>query len=234
MHLPSTRSEAEHAPELRRTRPRGESFAASVSDKKEGQVQPEAPPSAHSMGSAATQPNLLVPAPPTFGDQAAEAGSRQGIGPVDGPNARSTSETLPRQADTGPAFPRHLAADLLGGARRAEREERVELLLEPAELGRLRFELAPEGDRVMVLISVERQDTLDLLRRNAELLRAEFRDAGFGSADLSFSQWGRGSDSRPDSSTPAAAVAFGMAQAEVETPDRPTSALIRGGLDLRL
>lgn len=161
-------------------------------------------------------------------------GVQQGVGPVERPDAPLTGETFPGRVGTGPALPRHLAADLLGGARRAETEERVELLLDPAELGRLRFELAPEGDRVTVLISVERQDTLDLLRRNAELLRAEFRDAGFGAADLSFSQWGTGGGSRPDTPTPPAAIAFGLAQAEVETPAAPSSALIRGGLDLRL
>ncbi len=68
-------------------------------------------------------------------------------------------------------------------------------MLDPVELGRVRFELTTVNDRVHVNLSVERSDTLDLLRRNADSLRAELRDAGFDGSSLNFSQWNqRGSE----------------------------------------
>lgn len=76
----------------------------------------------------------------------------------------------------------------------------IEVLLNPAELGHLRFEIHQKGDQVQVLLSAERPETLELLRRNAEQLQSEFRNAGFAGASLSFGQWGRSSDGQPPAS----------------------------------
>ena len=70
------------------------------------------------------------------------------------------------------------------------------LLLNPAELGHVRFEIHHKGDHVQVVLSAERPETLDLLRRNTDQLTAEFRDAGFAGSALSFGQWGRNTDDR--------------------------------------
>ena len=67
----------------------------------------------------------------------------------------------------------------------------MELTLDPVELGKLRFEIITTNDRTQINLSVERADTLDLLRRHADILRAEFREAGFDGASLNFSQWTR-------------------------------------------
>ena len=87
--------------------------------------------------------------------------------------------------------PRNLPETLAKAAKGMTRNEPTELLLDPAELGKVRFELTTTGDRVQVNLSVERADTLDLLRRNMDILRAEFRDAGFDAATLTFGQWGK-------------------------------------------
>jgi flagellar hook-length control protein FliK len=68
----------------------------------------------------------------------------------------------------------------------------TDLTLNPEELGRLRFEMTQSGDTIRVVLTVERADTLDLLRRNADHLMAEFKQAGFTGATLSFGQWGQG------------------------------------------
>jgi hypothetical protein len=76
----------------------------------------------------------------------------------------------------------------------------IEVLLNPAELGNLRFEIHQKGEHVRVMLTAERPETLDLLRRNGEQLALEFRNAGFSGATLSFGQWGRSSDGQPPAS----------------------------------
>lgn len=104
----------------------------------------------------------------------------------------ATSASLP---DQGKDLPKKVVSTLVTSMRKAEQDEMVEVLLEPSELGRVRFEIATEGDRLQVMVSVERADTLDLLRRNIDLLREEFRQAGFDAASLGFGHWGNGSRS---------------------------------------
>ena len=66
----------------------------------------------------------------------------------------------------------------------------VEVVLNPEELGKIRFEIHQKGDQLRVFLAVERPETLDLLRRHADQLVQEFRAAGFAGATFSFGQWG--------------------------------------------
>ena len=66
----------------------------------------------------------------------------------------------------------------------------VEVVLNPEELGKVRFEIHQHGDQVKVVLTVERPETLDLLRRHADQLVQEFRAAGYSGASLSFGHWG--------------------------------------------
>lgn len=94
-------------------------------------------------------------------------------------------------APNGPAAaqqPPSLAAQIIP---HATKSGPVEILLNPAELGHVRFEIHQKGDHVQVILSAERPETLDLLRRNTDQLTAEFRDSGFAGSNLSFGQWGR-------------------------------------------
>lgn len=65
----------------------------------------------------------------------------------------------------------------------------TDLRLMPEELGAVRIEMRSDGERMVMFVSAERQDTLDLLRRNSEKLVAEMRDAGFDKIDLDFGRW---------------------------------------------
>ena len=87
-----------------------------------------------------------------------------------------------------PALPPRLTADLVGLAKTLPNAP-VEILLNPQELGQLRFEIHQDADQLRVILSVERPETMDLLRRNADQLLGEFRAAGFAGAQLSFGQW---------------------------------------------
>ena len=112
---------------------------------------------------------------------------------------------------------------------------RAELILEPAELGRLRFDLVTTGDQVQVNLSAERPETLDLLRRHADELRQEFRASGLDTCTLSFGQWGKGAGDRAVPDQPGAEIApddpLPFATLTLSTSRRPVSG---SGLDLRL
>jgi flagellar hook-length control protein FliK len=65
-----------------------------------------------------------------------------------------------------------------------------EVRLSPEELGVVKLTLHVGDGTVSLLVQAERPETLDLMRRSIDLLEREFRDAGFGSLNLSFGQGG--------------------------------------------
>ena len=170
----------------------------------------------------------LAPLPPLPTGASDKAINLDAAAPVD------AGSTTPRPAHALHAMPHHLPVFMAKAAAHAGQEDRVELMLDPAELGRVRFELTPSADRIQVNVSVERPETLDLLRRNIDSLRAEFRDAGFDAATLSFSQWGKGQDARPETQGPK--THLGAAPLDTPAPPDPKPARnsSRHGLDLRL
>jgi len=150
-------------------------------------------------------------AAPSSLTQAASAPALHGVGAsfVPAPLAATLSDLLLRRAD-GP----------------------VELTLSPEELGRVRLSLSPDGDGLHVTVQVERGDTLDLLRRNSDLLLQEIRAQGFSGATFSFSGW---AGDRPEPRSPAGTgtgpLALPSDPAGFAPPLAPSSA---SGLDLRL
>ena len=79
----------------------------------------------------------------------------------------------------------------------------VEIKLSPEELGRVRMTVSPGDAEVTISVMAERGETLDLLRRNADILSAELRNAGFERLSLDFGQsMGSGSDANPSSDQP--------------------------------
>lgn len=113
----------------------------------------------------------------------------------------------------------------------------VEIALSPVELGHLRIEIAPDGDMLRIVLSAERPETLDLLRRHADQLMAEVLQAGFSGASMSFGAWGGHKDQGE-----AAGSGQDPLLAEREASPIPMAALGRhsilpahaGGLNLRL
>ncbi|MGV8988546.1 MAG: flagellar hook-length control protein FliK [Cypionkella sp.] len=112
---------------------------------------------------------------------------------------------------------------------------RAELILEPAELGRLRFDLVTQGDRVQINLSAERPETLSLMRNHAEDLRQEFRDAGFADGTLNFSQWSQQGEGKPlPDSNGKEATADDLIAVPLATTPPPRPRTAGDGLDLRL
>ena len=72
---------------------------------------------------------------------------------------------------------------------------RTDILLDPQDLGRVRLTLEGNEAGIVVTIQAERSETADLLRRNADLLAEEFREAGY--TDMTFSFADRGETASP-------------------------------------
>ncbi|MDA8637464.1 flagellar hook-length control protein FliK [Rhodospirillales bacterium] len=65
--------------------------------------------------------------------------------------------------------------------------DRISIQLKPAELGRVDVKLEMTGDgRVMTVVTAEKQDTLDLLRRDSSELQRALQDAGLQAGDMEF------------------------------------------------
>lgn len=97
----------------------------------------------------------------------------------------------------GHTDPREISRNLAEKLSNSE-QNRVEVTLTPEELGKVRMVITP-GDTPSVAVYADNRETLDFLRRNAELLSKELRDAGFSGASLSF---GEGHDGAPKSGRP--------------------------------
>ena len=143
------------------------------------------------------------------------------------------------QATLGPAaapvtMPQ-LAAQVTAALSRGTEGE-TELALSPGELGHVRVKLKPDTanpDRLVVMITFERPETLDLFRRHAGELADALRAAGYAGADLGFGQQGSG---QPDPRDHRAAQGFdGLPSSEpageLHPPPRHSGA---ASLDLRL
>ena len=70
--------------------------------------------------------------------------------------------------------------------------DRISIQLKPAELGRVdvKLEMTHDG-RVMTVVTAEKQDTLDLLRRDSSELQKALADAGLQSGDMQFNLKGQ-------------------------------------------
>lgn len=143
--------------------------------------------------------------------------------------AAKSADTLSR------SLPKRTSASLVQSVATRGRS-RAEVVLEPAELGRVRFDIATHGDTVQVTLLVERPETLDLLRRHVEELRQEFRAAGFDTGSLSFGQWGQRGEGRasPDLAGSEVFADEAMELAPVTAPPQPPRPSLGAGLDLRL
>ena len=177
----------------------------------------------------ATPETPAAPAAPIPASAAADpltALTRPDSAPPAAPLFPAPPGQAPVHASSG--LPPGLAAQLSGLLARPP-DGLVEILLSPDELGRLRISLSPEGAGLHVAVHVERAETLDLLRRNADVLLAEIRAQGFAGASFSFSGWaGDQTGARPQ------AVSLpGMIQPETLPPALPPP-VPAAGLDLRL
>jgi hypothetical protein len=142
---------------------------------------------------------------------------------------RSGQETVTLHRVTGahPPAERQILAAIS-----ASPSGRTEILLDPQELGRVRLSLEGDESALVLTIQADRVDTADLLRRNADLLVQEFREAGYQNLTFSFSD-----QSRDTADQKSAGPDFGtddtLLSADLVAELSPRRTAL-GGLDLRL
>jgi flagellar hook-length control protein FliK len=149
----------------------------------------------------------------------------------------STASTATAPSSTAPPLPPATAPAIVLAATQSGAGI-VELVLTPADLGRLRFEITQTGDQMRIHLIVERPETLEMLRRNADQLLSEFRQAGYAGATLSFAQGGQGGQQQhppPPSATAHQLPPLPEQQSTAPKPQsQPQGKQPGGGLDLRL
>lgn len=152
-------------------------------------------------------------------------------------------ESSPYRSEIRPAAPQtstalsashtHAQAVVAQVATAAEttRTGRAEVKLDPEELGKVTLNLITSDRAITVLIATERVETLDLMRRNIEMLGQEFRQMGY--QDVSFAFREQGGQSREWDGGPDA---IDDARDEHSLDDSPTASLqvSDGHLDIRL
>jgi hypothetical protein len=164
-------------------------------------------------------------------------GVQGGLSFATAPGPVSTSPFPVLTGGTAPRVASQIAEQLAGGLVVGSGGA-TEFALSPDELGHVRLRMEPDAanpDRMVVMITFERPETLDLFRRHAGDLADALRVAGYAGADIGFGQdsGGRfGSDRRESQSDHRFNAATGPASADpVELAPR----LMAGAsLDLRL
>lgn len=127
--------------------------------------------------------------------------------------------------------PPPIAAPVLQGLARHQ-DGTTEITLSPEELGTVRLRLRPDSrdhERMVVMLSFDRPETLDLFRRHGEQLAEAIRSAGYAGVDIGFDQGGGTpghSDRPPDERAPPETALL----SPLPTPRSLTGA----ALDLRL
>lgn len=102
-------------------------------------------------------------------------------------------------------------------------EKTVEISLRPAELGRVRIALSPAETGMIVTISAERGETLEVMRRNIDELARSFAEMGHESLTFNFEQNGAfdQKDDRPTSAGLVDESAINDAATKTETQTQP-------------
>jgi flagellar hook-length control protein FliK len=98
--------------------------------------------------------------------------------------AASSSTTTAQQLPE--SDPRRNIADQLVANVRSTPSGAIEIRLSPEELGHVRVDMRMTEAGLTVVVDADRSDTLDLMRRSADFLARELRDAGFDAVTLAF------------------------------------------------
>lgn len=145
----------------------------------------------------------------------------------------STATTGTRTA----AIPASIAASIQANLPKVSGDT-TEILLDPEELGRVRMTLSGSETAGVVILQVERPETLELMRRNIEQMKAELAEAGWENVDFSFGQEGAsGEGAQPEPGmSHAPEQESAMNTNMLAAADSPGTATKTGltGLDLRL
>lgn len=132
-----------------------------------------------------------------------------------------------------PTSPQAIAAQIVQTSV-ANNGKKTELILEPAELGKLTLRMTTDERSITLFLSAERPETLDLLRRNIETLAQEFRALGYENVNFSFDSSDQsGADAEAESSQSGDTQMLAQELVPEETAPH-VRGLGNGRLDIRL
>lgn len=115
-------------------------------------------------------------------------------------------------------------------------DKSVDIALSPKELGHVRMQLATTDGALTIIVTAERAETTELMRRHMDSLLQEFRKLGFEQAGFEFRQQGQGAQGGDKANTVATLKGDGVLPPEGSTPaaKSPPRALTVSGLDIRI
>jgi flagellar hook-length control protein FliK len=140
----------------------------------------------------------------------------------------------PSRTDLTPHIARQLGEGIIQAAHKP-----TEIVLSPAELGRVRMSVISEDGKITVNIVAERPDTLDLMRRHIDQLGQTLRTMGYEQISFSFGQGTKNNNQAKDeNSTDSMGKPTSLTDADSQT--RPKTNIIQldhtgtVGVDIRL
>ena len=118
------------------------------------------------------------------------------------------------------------------------RGDKLEVRLDPPDLGRVYIDFNMDGDRIVsATLSAEQSDTGSLMRRHMDILLKELTNAGFPDVDLSFSDTAREKGEDPGTGSTQFSQGSIQTVATEEAavkPLSPVAGMLSDGIDLRL
>ena len=133
-------------------------------------------------------------------------------------------------ADVPPPVPITALPQIITTITTSKTDQTVEIRLDPVELGAVQVTMQGTEKDLTVIVTVERPDTLDLLRKHADHFLADLRQSGYSGASMTFNLSDH-NGAPPRQSTPPPLLDFEPLPPAPQPP-RPTTR--SGGLDMRL
>ncbi|WP_411819872.1 flagellar hook-length control protein FliK [Hyphococcus formosus] len=166
----------------------------------------------------------------TISPAVSREGDVEGVGRLSG--ARSEVVTT---ANDKSVFINPMRDQIVAAVSNRQGEGRLEVRLDPPELGKLLIGFEGDGpdNIVRAVISADSPETLDLLRRNADVFQRALEEQGMGTLDLEFRQ-----DSQQESDKPSSIESsdhMSLAEADDVEGQNPVGVMIETGrVDRRL
>ncbi len=137
-----------------------------------------------------------------------------------------------------PDLPRNIAVQIAQAMRQGGADRPMELVLSPAELGRVRISMMGGDGAMTVHVMADRPETLDLMRRHIDILAQEFHDIGYGTAEFAFGQNAADQGNPHDGDAGAGGLTTSSSQTDVtegaDTPAPTQLTLQSDRVDIRL
>lgn len=138
-----------------------------------------------------------------------------------------------------PEMPRMIAAQI-AEAFAAKGEQKVEVSLNPQELGQVKMRVVTSETGITMIIQTERPETGDLMRRHINELAEEFRRMGYENISFEFSGGQTGGGQSGENEQGSSAQADGMSETQTSggntaaTPATQNLRLGSAGVDMRV